>query len=257
MAVLEYLMEATHLDELTVSDWALREGIVLDAIGARDPVELPATPGPCGAGRSSRSAAARTGASRTPARWPTSRSRSLTRQRAPRAGPGRARPARVRRPPPRHRRAHQPAGPRPAQRLPHRERRPAGLLAPGGPDPYDDGPLSRAGHPEAHLRALRPAEKHDRARAVALTAMLRLADGLDASHRGLVQAIRAEPLGPAASSRSCSPRAASPSSSCGRSGASRRFSSGPSASYAASVSRRHRVGSRRRRPGGDRASAEV
>ncbi len=40
IAVLEGLMDTTGLSELTVSEWALREGIVLDAIGAHDPAEL-------------------------------------------------------------------------------------------------------------------------------------------------------------------------------------------------------------------------
>ncbi len=43
-AVLEQLMEASSLDELTVSEWALREGIVLAAIGAHDRAELAEDP---------------------------------------------------------------------------------------------------------------------------------------------------------------------------------------------------------------------
>ena len=38
--VLEYLLTESGLVEVTASDWALREGIVLDAIGAHDVVEL-------------------------------------------------------------------------------------------------------------------------------------------------------------------------------------------------------------------------
>lgn len=38
--VLDYLLTESGLDEVTASDWALREGIVLDAIGAHDVVEL-------------------------------------------------------------------------------------------------------------------------------------------------------------------------------------------------------------------------
>lgn len=40
VAVLEVLLETTGLDELTVSEWALREGIVLATIGAHDRAEL-------------------------------------------------------------------------------------------------------------------------------------------------------------------------------------------------------------------------
>lgn len=40
LAVLEELMAASSLDELTVSEWALREGIVLATIGAHDRAEL-------------------------------------------------------------------------------------------------------------------------------------------------------------------------------------------------------------------------
>jgi len=38
--VLDHLMQRIGLDELTVSEWALREGIVLSAIGRHDPAEL-------------------------------------------------------------------------------------------------------------------------------------------------------------------------------------------------------------------------
>jgi exopolyphosphatase/guanosine-5'-triphosphate,3'-diphosphate pyrophosphatase len=40
LAVLEELMAATSLHEMTISEWALREGIVLDAIGAHDRAEF-------------------------------------------------------------------------------------------------------------------------------------------------------------------------------------------------------------------------
>jgi exopolyphosphatase/guanosine-5'-triphosphate,3'-diphosphate pyrophosphatase len=40
LVVLETLFEATGLDELTLSEWALREGAVLEAIGTHDPAEL-------------------------------------------------------------------------------------------------------------------------------------------------------------------------------------------------------------------------
>jgi exopolyphosphatase/guanosine-5'-triphosphate,3'-diphosphate pyrophosphatase len=40
ITVLSHLMEETGLDELTISDWALREGIVLSAIGSLDRTEL-------------------------------------------------------------------------------------------------------------------------------------------------------------------------------------------------------------------------
>lgn len=43
-AVLEALMAASGLEELTVSEWALREGIVLDVIGSHDRAELAEDP---------------------------------------------------------------------------------------------------------------------------------------------------------------------------------------------------------------------
>ncbi|HUZ21035.1 MAG TPA: Ppx/GppA phosphatase family protein [Acidimicrobiales bacterium] len=44
ISVLGHLMAETGLSELTVSEWALREGIVLTAIGAHDPAELGSDP---------------------------------------------------------------------------------------------------------------------------------------------------------------------------------------------------------------------
>jgi hypothetical protein len=52
-----------------------------------------------------------------------------------------------------------------------------------------------AGTPKATFRPFAQLAKRDRSRAVALTSILRIAEGLDSSHRGLVQAIRAEPPG--------------------------------------------------------------
>ena len=52
------------------------------------------------------------------------------------------------------------------------------------------------GTPKPTFEPFAQLKRRDRARAVALTAILRLAEGLDASHRGLVQAVRAEPVGP-------------------------------------------------------------
>ena len=40
LVVLDALMESTGLEELTLSEWALREGIVLEAIGAHDRADL-------------------------------------------------------------------------------------------------------------------------------------------------------------------------------------------------------------------------
>ncbi|HWD24344.1 MAG TPA: Ppx/GppA phosphatase family protein, partial [Acidimicrobiales bacterium] len=39
-AVLSHLMEATGIDVLTISEWALREGIVIESIGAHDRADL-------------------------------------------------------------------------------------------------------------------------------------------------------------------------------------------------------------------------
>jgi exopolyphosphatase/guanosine-5'-triphosphate,3'-diphosphate pyrophosphatase len=44
IVVLNHLMAATQLEELTISDWALREGIVLSAIGSHDRAELDEDP---------------------------------------------------------------------------------------------------------------------------------------------------------------------------------------------------------------------
>ena len=44
IVVLEELMAATGLDSLTISEWALREGIVLDAIGMHERAELAGDP---------------------------------------------------------------------------------------------------------------------------------------------------------------------------------------------------------------------
>src|SRR6202022_586771 len=45
-AVLMTAMELFRFDEMTVSDWALREGIVLDAIARHDPAEWTGDEGP-------------------------------------------------------------------------------------------------------------------------------------------------------------------------------------------------------------------
>ncbi len=194
-------------------------------------------------------AAARTGARTMPARSRPSCSGSSTRPRRPRAGSGErtcsssARSSTTS--------ASTSAGRTTTATAPTSSRTAAcGASRPGGPDPGDDGPLSRAGHAEAHLRALRPA-------AQARPRPGRRADRDAAAGRRP----RRLPPGPCrrsgpsrlalpAASRSSSSPAASPSSSCGRSGASRRSR--------ADLRRRVRLpceagtasGSRRRAPGG-------
>jgi len=196
MAVLEYLMGATHLDALTVSDWSLREGIVLDAIGSRDRVELLGDPRALR--RWSVLALCRRSNWRQPhARQVAALSLQLFDATAPIHGLG------------------------PAERellefgaLLHdvgehisrqnHDRHSAYLIENGGLRGFSPqevrilatmGRYHVRGTPKLSYEPFAQLRKPDRAHAVALTALLRIADSLDASHRGLVQAITARPLG--------------------------------------------------------------
>ncbi len=198
MAILEHLMTATHLGELTVSDWALREGIVLDAIGGRDRVELLDDP-------------------RALRRWSVLALCRRSNWRQPHA--------------------RQVAGLclqlfdataflhrlTPAERdlleygallhdigehisREHHDRHSAYLIENGGLRGFSPqevrilatmGRYHVRGTPKLSYPPFAQLGRHDRARAVALTALLRLADSLDASHRGLVRAVEAQPSGAA------------------------------------------------------------
>ncbi|MGD0742395.1 MAG: Ppx/GppA phosphatase family protein [Acidimicrobiales bacterium] len=197
MAVLEYLMEATHLDELTVSDWALREGIVLDALGARAPVELAGDPGELR--RWSVKALCRRSNWRQPhARQVADLALAIFDATAELHALG-----------PDERELLEFGGllhdiGEHISRQDH-DRHSAYLIEHGGLRGFSPqevrilttmGRYHVRGTPKPTFEPFAQLKRRDRARAVALTAILRLAEGLDASHRGLVQAVRAEPVGP-------------------------------------------------------------
>ncbi|MGD0218976.1 MAG: Ppx/GppA phosphatase family protein [Acidimicrobiales bacterium] len=193
MAVLEHLMRATHLDELTVSDWALREGIVLDAIGGRDRVELLGDP------RALRRWSVLALCRRS--NWRQDHARQVA---ALSLGLFDATAA-----------IHR-LGPAERDLLEfgallhdigehisrqHHDRHGAYLIENGGLRGFSPeevrilATMSRYhvhGTPKPTYESFAQLRRPERARAVALTALLRLADSLDASHRGLVGALAAE-----------------------------------------------------------------
>jgi len=193
MAVLDHLMVATGLDELTVSDWALREGIVIDALGGRDRVELLDDP------RELRRWSVlvlcrRSNWRQEHARQVAALAVQLFDETAAIHGLG------------------------PAERdllefgaLLHdigehisrqdHDRHTAYLIEHGGLRGFSPqevrilttmGRYHVRGTPKLAFEPFAQLRRHDRARAVALTAILRLADSLDASHRGLVRSVRVE-----------------------------------------------------------------
>ena len=117
------IMDLFEFDEMTVSEWALREGIVLDAIGHHDPADWSDDP------RAIRRASVQSLARRCS--WPEAHSRhvatlalELFDQTAElhEARPRRPGAPRVRRTAPRHRRARLGRRTSPSRGLPHRER---------------------------------------------------------------------------------------------------------------------------------------
>ena len=144
ITVLIHLMEESGLSELTISDWALREGIVLSVIGSHDRAELADDP------RALRRASVLSLCRRSSWRQPHARkvaalalslfdvNRSDARTLA-----GRPRAARVLRAAARHRRTRQPGRPRPPHGIPHRARRSARLRPRGGTDARSHRPLPR------------------------------------------------------------------------------------------------------------------
>jgi exopolyphosphatase/guanosine-5'-triphosphate,3'-diphosphate pyrophosphatase len=196
MAVLEYLMDATGLVELTVSDWALREGIVLDAIAVRDRVEL------LGDSQALRRWSVLALGRRSNWSQPHSRQVAALALQLFDATAG----------------LHQ-LGPAERDLLEfgallhdigghisrqNHDRHSAYLIENGGLRGFSPqevrilatmGRYHVAGTPKATFKPFAQLAKRDRSRAVALTSILRIAEGLDSSHRGLVQAIRAEPPG--------------------------------------------------------------
>ena len=193
MAVLDHLMAATGLDELTVSDWALREGIIIDALGGRDRVELLDDP-------------------RELRRWSVLALCRLSNWRQEHARQVAALAVQL----------FDETGPihglGPAERdllefgaLLHdigehisrqdHDRHTAYLIEHGGLRGFSPqevrilatmGRYHVHGTPKPTFEPFAQLRKPDRARAVALTAILRLADSLDASHRGLVGSVRVE-----------------------------------------------------------------
>ena len=140
------ILDLTGLDELVGCEWALREGIVLDAIGhhcraewsGRPPGHAPGLGArPVPAVRLERAPRHQGG---PPGPRSVRRHRRLSRPRPPRSGA-----ARARRPAPRHRRARQHGGPRATHRLPDRERPPPRLPARGGGDARLPRPFPQAG----------------------------------------------------------------------------------------------------------------
>jgi exopolyphosphatase/guanosine-5'-triphosphate,3'-diphosphate pyrophosphatase len=193
MAVLDHLMAATGLDELTVSDWALREGIIIDALGGRDRVELLDDP-------------------RELRRWSVLALCRLSNWRQEHARQVAALAVQL---------FDETAaihGLGPAERdllefgaLLHdigehisrqdHDRHTAYLIEHGGLRGFSPqevrilatmGRYHVHGTPKLTFEPFAQLRKPDRARAVALTAILRLADSLDASHRGLVGSVRVE-----------------------------------------------------------------
>ena len=165
----------SSFDELTISEWALREGIVLDAIGRHDPADWSDDP------RAIRRASVQALARRCS--WPEAHSRQVAQlalelfdqtARAARARRRRPRAARVRRAAARHRRARRARGPRPARGVP-RAARPAARLRPRGDrrcSPRSCGGTAAAS-PKASDELVGPLDAERRERVRRLAALLR------------------------------------------------------------------------------------
>ncbi len=196
--VLEYLLNETGFGELTASEWALREGIVLDAIGAHDPVELLGDP------RALRRWSVLSLCRRSNWRQPHARQVALLATQlfdATRFLHARGADERellefaaylhdI------------------GEHISHEghDRHTAYLIENGGLRGFSPsevrilasiGRFHVRGTPKPSFEAFGELSEDDAARAVELIAILRLADALDASHRGLVRAIEVSPLGPA------------------------------------------------------------
>ena len=180
--VLATAMELFDLDQLTISEWALREGIVLDAVGRHDPADWSDDPHAI-----RRERGARAGPALQLGRGPRppggeARARPVRRHRA-RARPRRRRPraARVRRAAARHRRARREQRAPQARRVPRAQRSAPGLLprrdrAARRRSCAGTGAASRASATSS--RCSTPTRSSGCA---SLAAILRVADGLDRS----------------------------------------------------------------------------
>ena len=210
-------MELFDFDELTISEWALREGIVLDASAATTPPTGPTT--------RARSAARRWSALARRCNWPEAHARQVARlalvavrpdQRAARARRRRPRAARVRRAAPRHRRARVVARATTAT-----ARTSCDTASSAASTPTRSRLLTalvrwhRRGDPERR-RALRSPTS---TRVQKLAALLRIADGLDRSRTGVGQRRRRAGQPVARARCACTPTA-TPSSSSGARAAS-------------------------------------
>ncbi len=180
---------------LTISDWALREGIVLDAVVTHDPDDWSDDP------RALRRASVVEPGPTLQLRRAPHRARD-----APRAaacstqtqslhGLGRRRPrdARVRGAAARHRPARVTEGPSPARRVPRREPRScaASRLARSRSSPRSYATIDAEirSRPKPRFAAL---SDEDRLRLRKLAALLRVADGLDRGRRGVVEDLTAD-----------------------------------------------------------------
>jgi exopolyphosphatase / guanosine-5'-triphosphate,3'-diphosphate pyrophosphatase len=196
VVVLQELLEKSRLEEVTASEWALREGIVLDAIGAHDPVEL--LDDPRALRRWSVMSLCRRSSWRQPhARHVAALALSLFDSTAE---------------------LHL-LGPDDRELLEFgallhdigehvsredHDKHTAYLIENGGLRGFSPqeirilatiGRFHIRGTPKETFEPFAQLSEDDQSRAVSLTALLRMADGLDASHRSLVRDVRALPLG--------------------------------------------------------------
>ena len=191
--VLATAMELFGFDQLTISEWALREGIVLDAVGRHDPDDWSDDPHAI-RGNAVVGLARALQLGRGARRARSSKlSLDLFDATAPLHRPRRRRPraARVRRPAPRHRRARRQQRAPQARRVPRAQRAAARLRARSRSRCW---PRSCAGTDAASRASsdefpLLDAEAIDRVRALA--AILRVADGLDRSRNQNVYGVDA------------------------------------------------------------------
>ena len=195
--VLDCLLSATGLEEVTASDWALREGIVLDAIGAHDPVELLGDP------RALRrwsvlSLCRRSNWRRRHARQVSALALELFDTTADLHLLGAADRELLEFGALLHDIGEH------VSREDH-DKHTAYLIENGGLRGFSPqevrilatiGRFHIRGTPKSSFDAFGQLSEDDQSRAVELTALLRLADALDASHRGVVQKVWAAPLGP-------------------------------------------------------------
>ncbi|HVB05802.1 MAG TPA: Ppx/GppA phosphatase family protein [Acidimicrobiales bacterium] len=191
--VLNHLMEETGLGELTISDWALREGVVLNAIGGHDRAELADDP------RALRRASVLSLCRRSNWRQPHAR------QVAAIAVALFDVTAQLHRLPPEDRELLELAAllhdiGEHVSRVDH-DRHTAYLIEHGGLRGFTPeevrmlsliGRFHVRGTPRPHSAGNGALTEDERQRVLGLTALLRVADSLDASHAGSVGAIRLE-----------------------------------------------------------------